>query len=187
MTDERESGDLTSSPLPTGAEAKRRSFLGALLGFGTAFVGLLLSVPLVRFALFPLFETTTSTDWSDIGAAADFSSMAAPELRQVTVERVDGWRREVSEKAVYIIRDTSGELRVLSTICPHLGCGIAWRPDEGQFVCPCHVGVFASDGALISGPPPRGMDELESRIEAGRLEVRYRYFRQLVPTREIIA
>jgi hypothetical protein len=31
------------------------------------------------------------------------------------------------------------------------------------------------------------MDELDARIEGGRLQVRYQYFRQLVPTREVLA
>jgi hypothetical protein len=47
--------------------------------------------------------------------------------------------------------------------------------------------VFAADGTLMSGPPPRGMDELDAMVEDGRLKVRYQYFRQLVPTKEIIA
>jgi len=37
----------------------RRSFLGVLLALGSVFVGALLSVPLVRFALFPLLRRTT--------------------------------------------------------------------------------------------------------------------------------
>lgn len=150
-------------------------------------MGLLLSAPLLRFAFYPLLATTTATDWSDVGAPDEFSSIADPELRHVTVTHLDGWRREVSEKPVYVIQDGNGGLRVLSTVCPHLGCAIAWREEQRQFVCPCHVGIFAANGSLVSGPPPRGMDELESRIEAGRLEVRYRYFRQLVPTKEVIA
>jgi hypothetical protein len=46
--------------------------------------------------------------------------------------------------------------------------------------------VFSPDGARVSGPTPRGMDSLESEIQNGRLMVRYRYFRQLIPTKEIV-
>jgi hypothetical protein len=31
------------------------------------------------------------------------------------------------------------------------------------------------------------MDELDAMVEDGRLKVRYQYFRQLVPTKEILA
>jgi hypothetical protein len=31
------------------------------------------------------------------------------------------------------------------------------------------------------------MDELDVMVEGGRLKVRYQYFRQLVPTKEVLA
>lgn len=166
---------------------ERRSFLGALIGVGTAGVGVLLSVPLVRFALHPILAKTTETAWSDLGAADEFVSVAAPMKRLIKVEQRDGWRRIMSEKSVYVTKGADGQLRVLSSICPHLGCSITWNDAKTQFVCPCHVGVFSPDGALVSGPPPRSMDELETKVEDGRLKTRYQYFRQLVPTKEVIA
>ena len=165
----------------------RRSFLGVLLGVGAVSVGALLSVPLVRFALHPVLAKTTETAPSDLGAIEEFSSITSPVKRLITVEQRDGWRKIISEKSVYVTKSADGQLRVLSSICPHLGCSIPWNEAKGQFVCPCHVGVFAPDGALIAGPPPRAMDELETKIECGRLKVRYQYFRQLVPAKEVIA
>jgi menaquinol-cytochrome c reductase iron-sulfur subunit len=183
LVQEREREVDTSGPVFPG----RRSFLGMLLGIGAVSVGALLSVPLVRFALHPVLAKTTETAWSDLGETEEFSSISSPAKRLITVEQRDGWRKMVSEKAVYVTRGADGQLRVLSSICPHLGCSIPWNEAKGQFICPCHVGAFAPDGALISGPPPRAMDELETRIEDGRLKVRYQYFRQLVPTKEVIA
>jgi menaquinol-cytochrome c reductase iron-sulfur subunit len=165
---------------------ERRSFLGALLGVGTVSVSALLSVPLIRFALHPLLSKTTETSWSDLGSVEELSSIALPIKRVIKVEQRDGWRKMVSEKSVYITKGADGRLRVLSSICPHLGCSIAWDESKGKFVCPCHRGIFAQDGTLLAGPPPRAMDELESKIEDGRLKVRYQYFRQLVPTKEVI-
>lgn len=164
----------------------RRSFLAGLLGVGTASVGALLSVPLVRFVLYPLLRTTTEIKWSDVGSAGDFSG-AAPIKKIITVEQRDGWRKLSSEKAVYVVPGKDGKLRVFSPICPHLGCSVGWNPGQNQFVCPCHGGVFASAGERISGPPPRGLDELESRVEDGTLQVRYQYFRQLVKTKEALS
>ena len=165
----------------------RRSFLGVLLGVGTASVGALLSVPLARLALHPLSGKTTETSWSDLGPAEEFSSISAPLRRVITIEQRDGWRKVVSEKSVYVTKAAEGRPRVLSSICPHLGCSVAWNEAKSQFICPCHVGVFAANGSRLSGPPPRGMDELETTLKDGRLMVRYRYFRQLVPTKEVIA
>jgi Rieske Fe-S protein len=58
---------------------------------------------------------------------------------------------------------------------------------EDKFVCPCHSGTFTADGERITGPPPRSLDVLESKVEDGVLKVRYQYFRQLVPNKEVMA
>jgi menaquinol-cytochrome c reductase iron-sulfur subunit len=42
-------------------------------------------------------------------------------------------------------------------------------------------------GTKISGPAPRSMDDLESKVEDGMLKVRYQYFRQLIPTKEALS
>lgn len=165
----------------------RRSFLGALLALGTGGVGLLLAIPLGRFALHPLWSRTTEILWSEVGPVGGFADLTAPVKALIAVEQRDGWRKVLSTKPVYVVRGEDGRPRVLSSVCPHLGCTIMWSNERGQFLSPCHNGVFAVDGALVSGPPPRGMDELESIIEDGVLKVRYQYFRQLVPTKEVIA
>jgi menaquinol-cytochrome c reductase iron-sulfur subunit len=178
--DAHEAG-ATTSPI------NRRSFLGVLLGFGTAVVGAALSIPLLRVALHPLLSTTTRTDWSDIGKMDEFASLSAPVKKLITVEQRDGWRKIISEKAIYVLPGKDGAIRVLSPICPHLGCSIPWVEAKQQFICPCHTAIFAADGTRISGPAPRSMDDLESAVENGMLKVRYQYFRQLIPTKEVLA
>ena len=174
-----------SGPLAASTQ-DRRSFLGALLGLGSLFVGGLLSVPLLRFALFPLLRRTTNLKNSPVGQLSEFSSLTAPMLRTIQMEQVDGWRKTVSEKAVYVTRDSQGQLRVLTSICPHLGCTVPWNKDKSQFVCPCHGGTFTADGNRVSGPSLRGMDTLETVVQDGQLMVRFQYFRQLVSDKQVI-
>jgi menaquinol-cytochrome c reductase iron-sulfur subunit len=165
----------------------RRSFLGGLLAVGTSAVAALLAIPLGRFSLDPLRRATSEVLWSDVGAAGDFAALSAPTKVLITIEQRDGWRKVLSEKPVYVLKGPDGHPRVLSAVCPHLGCTIGWNADKGQFVSPCHNGVFTADGTLVSGPPPRDMDQLDATIQDGRLKVRYQYFRQLVPTKEVLA
>lgn len=165
----------------------RRSFLGVLLGVGSVVMGAALSVPVIRFALHPLFATTTKTNWTDLGKVEEFASLTAPLKKLITVDQRDGWRKIVSEKAIYILPAKDGAPRVLSPICPHLGCSIPWNEAKKEFICPCHGAVFAPDGGWVSGPSPRSMDDLECRVENGNLQVRYQYFRQLVATKEVLA
>jgi len=148
-------------------------------------VSAILAAPLIRFTLFPLTVTTTETKWSDAGPVADLQS-TKPLIRTVKVEQVDGWRKSVSEKIVYISKDSSGKLNVLSAVCPHLGCSVQWQDGKNAFVCPCHSAQYEANGTRTGGPAPRGMDTLESKVVNGRLMVRYQYFRQLVPTKEVI-
>ena len=166
--------------------AARRSFLGVLIGLGTAAVGAVLAVPLVRFALYPLFARTTDTSLSDLGPADSFSTLSAPVQKIIQVSERDGWRELVSDKPVYVVKDAHGQIKVLSTVCPHLGCEVPWNTERQQFFCTCHGSVFAADGTRISGPTPRGLDSLPATVENGRLMVRYQYFRQLAPEKEVV-
>ena len=177
----------TSKPSDLGLSPEsRRSFLGALLAVGGLFVGALLSVPLIRFALFPLLRRTTELKESSVGALTDFSSLTEPVMRTIQIEQVDGWRKAISEKAVYVTKDSQGQLRVLTSICPHLGCTVPWNKEKNQFVCLCHGATFTADGTRVSGPSLRGMDALETSVQDGHLQVRFQYFRQLVSDKEVI-
>src|SRR6201993_4690584 len=179
-------GGVTKSQGPTES-VSRRSFLTVLLGFGSAVMGAALSVPLIRFALHPLVATTTKIGWSDVGKLDEFTSLSAPVKKIIKVEQRDAWRKIVSEKPVYVMPPKDGAVRVLSPICPHLGCSIPWNEEKQEFICPCHVAVFSRDGTKISGPAPRPMDDLDSKVENGMLKVRYQYFRQLIPTKEALS
>jgi menaquinol-cytochrome c reductase iron-sulfur subunit len=171
---------------PTSFLENRRSFLGALLGLGSVFVGGLLSVPLIRFALFPLLRRTTELKSSLVGATTEFSALSEPAFRTIQIEEVDGWRKTVSEKAVYVTTDKEGQLRVLTSVCPHLGCTVPWNKEKNQFICPCHGATFTKEGARVNGPSLRGMDTLETSVQDGQLLVRFQYFRQLVSEKEVI-
>jgi Rieske Fe-S protein len=178
-----QSGDLAHDP----TSPPRRSFLGGLLAAGTAGMGALLVIPVVRFVLHPLLAKTTEKSWSDVGKVDEFQAITAPVQRLVQIEQLDGWRRTVSQKPVYVTRDSAGQLVVLSAVCTHLGCSVPWIEKQDKFICPCHQAIFDPTGKLIGGPAPRSMDALPMKIEQGVLKVEYQFFRQLTPNKEVIA
>lgn len=59
---------------------------------------------------------------------------------------------EHRHKRVAAYRDRKGYLHVVSAVCPHLGCIVAWNEAEGTWDCPCHGSRFQGDGKLIAGP-----------------------------------
>ena len=171
---------------PAGS-SNRRSFLAGLVATGSAAVGALLAIPLVRFTLHPVLARTTEKSWSDVGSMDEFQNLDAPVKKLVTIEQRDGWRRTIAQKPVYVSKDAKGELIVLSAVCTHLGCTVPWAEKEKKFICPCHLGMFSPEGKLLGGPPPRDMDRLETKVEGGILKTQYQYFRQLTRNKEELA
>lgn len=165
----------------------RRSFLAGLLAVGSATVGVLLAIPLVRFTLHPVLVRTTEKSWSDVGKVDEFQNLDAPVKKLVTFAQRDGWRKIALERAVYVSRGADGQLLVLSAVCTHLGCTVPWIEKERKFICPCHLGMFAADGTVSGGPPPRNMDRLAMKVENGILKTQYQFFRQLVHNKEELA
>ncbi|RSL17359.1 menaquinol-cytochrome c reductase iron-sulfur subunit [Edaphobacter aggregans] len=163
---------------------ERRSFLGLLLAAAGGLVSATLAIPLMRFATFPLRVPSEEASWSDVGKIDEFLSLAEPVARTIDVKKIDGWRSSVVQNGVYIVPTGSGNFKVLSSVCPHLGCAVRWIGKRDKFICPCHGGTFTNIGVHISGPPLRAMDELESKVENGILKVRFQYFRQLVAKKE---
>ena len=71
---------------------------------------------------------------------------------------------KIGNEELFLI-NTGNELKVLSATCTHLGCKIRWEKHKTRFFCACHKGVFSPDGKVISGPPPRKLDEYQVEVD----------------------
>ena len=180
-------GDCPGCRTENLADVGRRSFIGVLLGMSSLLIAAIVGTPLFRFIFFPVYAKSTTGNWSDVGSIGEFEKVDEPIVKTVAFAQHDGWREVVSTQTVYVSRDATGQLQVLSAICPHLGCSVAWQPGQGRFVCPCHGGQFTPDGKHVSGPPPRPLDNLKAQISDGKLQVRFEYFRSNVPNRESLS
>ena len=74
-------------------------------------------------------------------------------------------------KPILLVHEKSGAFRALSAVCTHLGCIVHWSAEEGRILCPCHAGVFAADGSVVSGPPTRPLATYACRVVEGQLRV----------------
>jgi Rieske Fe-S protein len=145
-------------------------------------IGLIVAIPALGYFLSPLRRKTAAE-----GAGATFQDagpltnipVGAWQLLSLETVNADGWKTSRVRHAIWVRRQDAGDQRitVLSSICPHLGCPINWHPDQSQFTCPCHGGLFDMRGQQSGGPPPRGMDPLEFEVRAGRLWVRWQDFK----------
>jgi Rieske Fe-S protein len=98
-------------------------------------------------------------------------------------QRQDRWASFERKELIYIYRSDQ-DIIVFSAICPHAACLIR-KNDEG-FGCPCHKSSFASDGIVLSGPSPRSLDRLHTKVEDGRLYVKYEKFRSGTNAKKVI-
>ena len=65
------------------------------------------------------------------------------------------------------------EWRAFEQKCTHLTCAVRYSKIENKIECPCHNGWFSADtGAVLQGPPPRPLPQLEVVVREGRVYVR---------------
>ncbi len=160
----------------------RRRFLSVCTGGLTAIIGGLIFAPAVAFVIGPLRRRRGAVPGADEFAdAGPVNAIPAGTWTLIPIEivRQDGWAKTQQSRSVWVrVKSTApGDVQVLSPICPHLGCPVGWSSANSQFRCPCHGGVYTADGVWVSGPPPRGMDSLESQVRDGQLWVRWQDFR----------
>lgn len=106
--------------------------------------------------------------WVSLGSIRDFQ----PDVPTEVVCRfpsVAAGRADVRQRRVYVLRPTNGRVLVLSTECPHLGCGVHWDSAIRQYVCPCHGGTFDVEGRVLAGPPPRPLGRYSLKVEQDEL------------------
>ncbi len=54
-------------------------------------------------------------------------------------------------------KSEEGRIYQVDIVCPHLGCELAWNPDEKTWDCPCHGSRFDYKGNLLEGPAQEGI------------------------------
>jgi menaquinol-cytochrome c reductase iron-sulfur subunit len=147
----------------------RRSFL-QLLPLGV-FAAVFASIGGAAFRFLRPRVAAASEQWLDVAVVSELSG-PQPVVKKVLAEHVSGWAVTTEEHNVFVLPAKSNQ--VVSPICPHAGCEVLWEQSANRFSCPCHESFFAADGARISGPAPRGLDALPSRVQDGKLQVQYR-------------
>jgi glycine/D-amino acid oxidase-like deaminating enzyme/nitrite reductase/ring-hydroxylating ferredoxin subunit len=63
----------------------------------------------------------------------------------------------VDGEKVAAYRNEQGNLHLVSSVCPHMGCIVHWNDVEKSWDCPCHGSRFSVDGEVLEGPAYRGL------------------------------
>jgi Rieske Fe-S protein len=106
--------------------------------------------------------------WVNLG---EVGALPVGEIQKVNyaAPQRDAWRRAEKKGVLYVLQDGADNYLVLDATCTHLGCTVRWDGEQEHFACPCHDAHFDQTGAVLSGPPPRGLRQLAVKVEEGVL------------------
>ncbi|MFH1572141.1 MAG: Rieske 2Fe-2S domain-containing protein [Gemmatimonadota bacterium] len=139
------------------ASSGRRQVLDYILGAGAvAFLASAL-YPVLRFVLPPKV------------AEAVTSSVVAGQVGEL--KPGSGRIFRFGNRPGLLVMTPAGEYRAFSAVCSHLNCTVQYREDHQQIWCACHNGTFDLKGKVISGPPPKGLDEFQVDLRGEEIVV----------------
>jgi menaquinol-cytochrome c reductase iron-sulfur subunit len=152
---------------PASRKFNRREFMKATIYAIGGLIGVTVGVPAVEYIVGPVL-TKTAQNWIRLGVIGKIEPNT-PTLFKTTIQNQTGWINTQEEFSVYVLTEDGQTYTAMSNVCTHLGCRVRWITDQSKFACPCHNGVFAKDGGVVSGPPPRPLDRFQTKVENGAL------------------
>lgn len=132
-------------------------------------IGTALGIPAITYLIGPALKKDEA-NWIRLGALSAIE-IGTPTLFKPRVVQQTGWIEDEQEVGVFVLTEDGRTYHAMSNICTHLGCRVRWISESEQFFSPCHNGVFDNHGFVVSGPPPRPLDEFEIKIEDGTLYI----------------
>jgi menaquinol-cytochrome c reductase iron-sulfur subunit len=164
---------------------RRKVFTVASQAIGGA-AGAVIVLPALGFAMAPIFDRPEEL-WEAVGTPDEFR----PDTYKSVVITIVQGIGEAGKSTVYVrqgsedLEEDGNQFIAISTRCAHLGCPVRYFQAAGNFICPCHGGVYGFQGEVIGGPPVRPLDRFQTRVRNGQVEVgpRYSVTSQLEPVR----
>jgi len=150
-------------------DISRRDAMRVAISLIGGLIGTALGLPAIAFLIGPALKKDEA-NWIRVSSLSTIE-VGTPTLFKPRVIRQNGWIEDEQEVGIYVLTEDGRNYHALSNICTHLGCRVRWVAEREQFFSPCHNGVFDKHGYVVSGPPPRPLDEFETKIEDGNLYI----------------
>jgi len=151
-------------------QVNRRDFMKTAIITIGGVIGGAIGIPAIPYIIGPA-QKQDNEAWIRLGTVSKVE-LNVPTLFKTTLEMQTGWVSSEEEFSVYVLTENGQDFSVMSNVCTHLGCRVRWIPDQEGFFCPCHNAVFARDGSVVDGPPPRPLDRFEYKVEDGVIFVK---------------
>ena len=128
----------------------RRGIVGWLLGTGVATSLSAFLYPVLKFILPP--ETAeAAVNEATVGKASDFKLNSGKIVK-------------FGSTPALLVRVSETEWKAYSGVCTHLNCTVQFKDASRQIWCACHNGTYDLNGKVVSGPPPRPLEEFKVRV-----------------------
>jgi len=156
----------------------RRGFLKRLSALGAVISAGLVSIPVLRAFFSPASRVVGKGSWVKVADDTALLDIGVP-IRVNFVQTVqDAWVETRTLNGVWLYTEDGEKFKAYNGHCTHLGCSYSYDKERKNFFCPCHRGQFdVKTGAVLAGPPPRPLDELEVEVRDAVVFVKYKDFR----------
>jgi menaquinol-cytochrome c reductase iron-sulfur subunit len=182
MTGGRPEGNMQPSKKadmkhPSSSHISRRDFIMAVTVTVGAVIGAAVGLPGIGYLISPALRAQDAETWILLGLFEKIP-IGIPTYFSFNRRQMNGWENTVTNYGVFAVRKDETNVIVLSNICTHLGCHVTWHPDIKEYVSPCHNGHFDINGKVTFGPPPRPLDEYQTKVEDGNLSILFPPYRR---------
>jgi cytochrome b6-f complex iron-sulfur subunit len=111
-----------------------------------------------------------------------FKFMNPPVVPEAATDEVVGGRAgdmrpnsgkivKFGNRPVLLVCLSDTEWRAFSAVCSHLNCTVQYQDSTRQIWCACHNGLYDLNGKVVSGPPPKPLEEYTVRLRGDEVVI----------------
>ncbi len=93
----------------------------------------------------------------------DYPLFSSPNITKIKPGK--GKIVEINREKCAVSRDKDNKLHIVSAVCPHMKCIVAWNDAEQTWDCPCHGSRFTCQGKIIEGPATTNLEDKSTIIK----------------------
>lgn len=137
--------------------SERRGILGWLLGGGF--------LTSISSFLYPAFKFVSPPEMPE----ASVNEVIAGKVGDLKPN--SGKIVRFGSRPALLVKVNDTEFKAYSAICTHLNCTVQFHEERHQIWCACHNGFYDLSGKVISGPPPRPLEEFAVRVRGEEIVI----------------
>jgi Rieske Fe-S protein len=148
---------MEGNPTAPAPDAGRRTVVSWLLGGGVAASLASFFYPVARFLVPPQV------------AEVSVNEVAAGKVQDLKPN--SGKVVKFGNKPALLVRVNDTEWKAFSAVCTHLNCTVQYQESRREIWCACHNGTYDLEGRVVSGPPPKPLEEMAVKIRGDEVVI----------------